>query len=70
MPGEYFEYIYTFDDESVEGMSNRIKNLLSITEDELIKKGLSAQMYVKKNKNKSIQTNKILNMLRKSNISI
>lgn len=65
IPIEYFPYIYLFDDESIEGMSKRIKEILEIDKDELIEKGYKAQQFVLQNKNCVQQARKILDFISK-----
>lgn len=65
MPDEYLSYIYTFDDESVEGYSRTIKDVLSKPLIELNKKGASASKFILRQKNETIQAKKIIAMLKK-----
>ncbi|TYP52411.1 glycosyltransferase family 4 protein [Thermosediminibacter litoriperuensis] len=63
IPSEYKEYIYTFEDESVEGMSKRMTDILSIPLEELHKFGQRARWFVMENKNHLVQSKKILYFL-------
>lgn len=65
IPKEYHEYIYLFDDESIENMSNKIKKLLSKPKIELHQLGLKAKEYVINEKNNIVQGNKIMDMIKK-----
>ncbi|MEG1916840.1 MAG: glycosyltransferase [Muribaculaceae bacterium] len=63
IPQEYYDYIYTIDDESVDGMYSTLNNLLNVPSKELIDKGLAAQIFVYKYKNNIYQTKRILKSL-------
>ena len=59
IPEEYFQYLYTFDDETVEGYAHKLDEILSLPDDELKQQGLKAQEFVLKNKNNIIQSQRI-----------
>lgn len=63
IPEEYFKYVYTFQDESIEGMTARTKEILSLTTNELREFGEKAREFVIKNKNNLIQAEKIYNFI-------
>ena len=56
MPKEYYKYVYTFEDETVEGMKKAIIKLINIPREELTEKGKQAQEFVLKNKNNIVKT--------------
>lgn len=59
IPEEYFNYLYTFEDESVDGIKNTLEKLLR-NDNEILKSfGEAAKTYVLKNKNYIVQTKKI-----------
>ena len=60
IPEEYFEYLYTFDEESEDGFANKLQEILSKTTNELDQKGKSAQSFVLKHKNNFVQSKKII----------
>ncbi|HAN21277.1 MAG: hypothetical protein A2Y15_02280 [Clostridiales bacterium GWF2_36_10] len=60
MPEDYYPFVCTFDDESVEGMNNALQKVLNTPAEELREKGRSAQQFVLENKNNIIQTRKIM----------
>jgi glycosyltransferase involved in cell wall biosynthesis len=62
MPREYYDYVYLFEDETVDGMRNTLKHLLSFTDEELAKKGKQAKQFVLNNKNNFIQSGRILEL--------
>lgn len=62
MPIEYYDYVYLFDDETVHGFLNTLRNLLSLNEEKLHKKGKQAKEFVLKNKNNMIQAKRILDL--------
>lgn len=64
MPDEYKEYLYLFDDESIDGMKTKLEATLNIEPDILKAKGKSASEYILKNKNSKIQVSKIIELLK------
>jgi len=65
MPEEYKKYVYLIDDETVEGLTNSLRAILSKTKEELHQKGMIAKDFVLHNKNNIIQAKKILDMINK-----
>ena len=65
MPKEYKQYVYLIDDETVEGLTNTLRAILSKTREELHQKGMIAKDFVLHNKNKIIQAKKILDIINK-----
>lgn len=65
IPEEYFEYVYALDNETEEGLSERINELLSKSDEELKRKGQEARTFVEENKNYTVQARKIYDLLRK-----
>lgn len=63
MPNEYKDYLFLFKDESIEGMSQMIKQIFSLNTDELKKKGNKAKEFILKYKNSKVQVNKILKLI-------
>jgi len=63
MPLEYYRYVYLFEDESVEGMANTLKELMVLSDNELFAFGRNAQQFVLKNKSNLIQSKRILDFL-------
>ena len=63
MPEEYKEYVYIFDDETVQGMARKIREVLSLQPKELHEKGLSAKEFVLMEKNNIIQAKKIIQLI-------
>jgi glycosyltransferase involved in cell wall biosynthesis len=55
IPGEYSQYMYTFDDETVDGMAATLKAVLERDEAELAQKGIAAREYILSRKNYLIQ---------------
>lgn len=66
MPKEYYEYVYLFDEETVQGYLDKIKEVFCLSDTELIRKGLEAKEFVIKNKNNIEQANRVLNLLKLS----
>lgn len=64
MPDEYIEHVYLFDDESVEGMANMLKKVLSHSETALHTKGEKAKEFVIHNKNQKYQARKVFGLIK------
>lgn len=64
IPDEYFEYVYTLEDETATGVENALKKIFSIPEVERQTFGERAKSFIETNKNKTVQVKKILDFLR------
>jgi len=63
MPEEYKQYVYLFEEESVEGMAQSFQQVLSLPREELDARGAAAKKFVLKDKNNAVQTEKIIQMI-------
>ena len=63
MPKEYKQYVYLFDDESIEGMARTLSSVLSLPDETLDAKGRCAQHFVLEKKNNAVQARKIIEMI-------
>lgn len=63
MPTEYYPYVYLFDDESVEGVAKKIKDVLSLSIDERVSLGEKAREFVLLNKSNDIQAKRFLDFI-------
>ena len=63
MPEEYKQYVYLIEDETVGGLTNMLRVVLSKTKKELHQKGMVVKDFVLHNKNKVIQAKKIIDMI-------
>ena len=63
LPHEYKNYVYIFEDETVEGLAKTLKEIISLNKNIHLKKGKDAQKFVLENKNKIIQAKKIIAFL-------
>ena len=63
MPAEHAAFVYFFKDESVEGMSATLKELLSKPVEELHQKGMAAKKYILENKTETKQARRILEFI-------
>lgn len=63
IPGEYFDYLYSFEDYSEESIAEGIKNLSMIDKKQLYTVGNKARAFVLNDKNNNIQSKKILDMI-------
>lgn len=65
MPKEYHPYVYLLEDETAEGIAEKLCQVLKNSDQELFEKGYKARTFVLEEKNNVIQARKILDMLRK-----
>lgn len=63
LPEEYKEYIFLFDDESIEGYSRKIMDICSRDAESLLEFGKRASRFIMTQKNEVVQTKKILDLL-------
>lgn len=63
IPDDYYQYVYTIDDDSVNGIKKAILRVLSIDKKELEEKGASAQHFVMDNKNNIAQGKRIIDLV-------
>ena len=63
MPKEYHPYVYLLRDETADGISAMLTEVLSETDEALFRKGCEARRFVLEEKNNVIQAKKILDML-------
>lgn len=62
IPMDHYRYIFTFEDESINGFAQTLKNILSLPEEVLLAKGHECREYVMREKNNVIQSKKILQL--------
>lgn len=65
MPKEYHPYVYLLEEESPEGIAQKLTELFALSDEELFQKGLMARQFILEEKNNVVQGKKILNMLTK-----
>lgn len=63
IPEEYFDYMYAFDEDSCSGIADKLKYVLNLPKDELIKKGKTAHDFVLESKNNEVMAEKIIVMI-------
>ncbi len=63
MPNEYYQYLYYFDDESIEGMTNKMIEICETDKALLEKRGKEAAVFINEKKNAKVQVSKILSIL-------
>ncbi len=66
IPDEYYDYIYSFSGETVDQMTQSIKDVLSLEKCELDEKGKTAYDYVTLNKSAKAQAKKVLDFVKTS----
>jgi glycosyltransferase involved in cell wall biosynthesis len=64
IPNEYFQHLYTFDEENIEGYAKKLNEILSIPTQELQEKGVNAQTFVLQHKNNNIQSQRIIDFVK------
>lgn len=64
IPDEYFEYIFCINDESLEGMTRILKEVLGKSREELHKKGMNAKHFMLTKKSNIVQAKKMLDFMR------
>lgn len=64
MPEEYNEHVYFIEDETVEGLTKTLKQILTKSKEELHKKGVKAKGFVLREKNNVVQATTVLNMIK------
>lgn len=65
MPKDYYDYVYLFEEETVEGYTRLLSIILSKDYEELSRKGLEAQKWILGHKNNIIQTSRIIELINK-----
>ena len=64
MPKEYHSYVYLLEDETADGITQKLKEVLANSDETLCRKGMEARKFVLEQKNNVIQASKILDMLK------
>lgn len=63
MPDEYYPYVFTLDEETVDGISKTICQVLSLSNEELHSKGETAKEFILREKNYKVQAGKLYVLL-------
>ena len=63
MPEEYYPFVYLFDEETTEGYTHKLNELLSLPEEELFNYGRKAQQWILKHKNNTVQAERLLQLI-------
>lgn len=63
VPSEYYQYYYTIEDMSVEGLTSRLKEILSLPQTDLTKKAELARSFIMENKTAKKQMRRVLDFL-------
>ena len=64
IPQEYYDYVFTIDGDTSEAVTGALREVLSRPREELRRKGLAAQEFVRNKKNNVIQAGRILQLLK------
>lgn len=64
IPEEYYQYVYTPKDESIEAMAECISTVLSIDREDRRNKGIHGKQFIVDKKNSKVQTQRILDLIR------
>lgn len=67
IPTEYYDYVFSADDNGVESLANAISNALSHSDDELNEIGVRARNFIIKNKNAKYQVSRIIDFINNLN---
>ena len=65
MPKEYHPYVYLLEEETADGIAQKLKEVLAQPDEILFEKGQKARTFILEQKNNVIQAKKILDMLEK-----
>ncbi len=63
IPQDYYSYVFSFDNETVEGFSETLRKVLQYSDEELMAFGNAAQQFILKNKNAVVQVRKIIELI-------
>ena len=64
MPKEYHPYVYLLEDETADGIAEKLRQVLEQSDEALFQKGSEARNFILERKNNVIQAQKILEMLK------
>ena len=70
MPKEYDDYVYLLEEENVDGIKERLVEILAKSDYALHEKGEQAKAFVLKEKNNIVQSKKIINLFQQQNSSL
>ena len=60
IPAEYYDYFYTVDDLSIQGMANKLEEVLSLSDEERHLMAERAKTFIYQNKNSRISNREII----------
>lgn len=63
MPKDYLQYVYLFNEETVDGMKKTLKDVLSISDKELFDFGQITKKWIIENKNNTVQMSRVVNFI-------
>ena len=63
IPEEYYEHLFFFEDETIEGYKDKMIELSQMPKAFLRKKGISAALFIKEMKNSRVQSKKVLDII-------
>lgn len=64
MPAEYHDYVYLFDEESMDGYANTMRWVFAKPQEELDQMGARAKKFVLENKNNMVQAKRVVEVIR------
>ena len=64
MPKEYNDFVYLIDEETTYGICKVLKEVLTLSSEQLHRKGTEAKAFVMEQKNNCVQAKKVLDMIR------
>lgn len=63
IPGEYWDYVYVLENENIDGMADKLVEILKLSQEELRKKGKLAKKYVLDEKSNKNQVQRVIKWL-------
>lgn len=66
MPKEYHPYVYLLEEETAQGVAEKLREIFALSDEELFQKGARAREFILEEKNNVVQAKKILDMLEKT----
>ena len=66
IPDEYMDHIFTFPEDTVDGIKKGLETIAEMDEEDVVKKGKEAQEFVRKEKSKERQAQKMILLFEKN----
>ena len=66
MPKDYHSYVYLLEEETAQGVAEKLREIFALSDEALFQKGAQAREFILKEKNNIVQAGKILDMLERT----